>query len=137
MPRTTQQIIHDMDGFAPIDGSWRRLDDLVGELFQQSVTAEGITAALRVFERFPTGDGAGVLWSIVHGLESLPDYEPHLVASVRRRPSEPGVIMLHRILKTGQKDAGEVSIHSVLSEVAARPATEPSIRRYAESFLQT
>jgi hypothetical protein len=137
MPRTTQQIIQDIDEFIPVDGSWRRLDDLLGELFQQPVTVEGITAALRVFERFPTGDGAGVLWSIVHGLESLPDYESHLVASVRRRPSELGVIMLHRIQKAGQTDADGVSIHSILVDVAARSETEPSIRRYAQDFLQS
>jgi hypothetical protein len=137
MPRTTTQIVHDIDQFVPVDGSWTHLDVLIGELFRQPITSECIAAALRVFERFPTEHGGGVLWSIVHGLESHPDYESHLVASVRRRPSELGVIMLHRILKIGQKDAGGVSIHSILSTVAASSEVEPSTWRYAEKFMQT
>ena len=80
---------------------------------------------LRVFERFPLDDGAGVAWSIVHGLESLPGYEPHLVDSLRRRPSELGVVMLNRMLNVGQLAAGDVEIHALLGEIAARSDIEP------------
>ena len=60
---------------------------------------------LRVFERYPDEDGAGVFWSIVHGLEALPGYEPFLVESYSKRaPSEFGVIMLGRILNSGQRE---------------------------------
>jgi hypothetical protein len=51
-----------------------------------------------VFERFPDEDGAGVFWSIVHGIESLDvDYEQTLRASLARRPSRMGQIMLRRL----------------------------------------
>jgi hypothetical protein len=136
MIRSAATILRDIDGFMPTDGSWLRLDDLLNELFQQPVDAEGIKAMLRVFERFPLDKAAGPAWSIVHGLESLPGYEPYLVDSLRRRPSELGVVMLNRMLNVGQLAAGDVDIHALLDEIAARPDTEPSIREYAESFLR-
>jgi hypothetical protein len=136
MTRPTATIVREIDGFMPTDGSWLRLDDLLGELYQQPVDAQGIAAMLRVFERFPLDDGAGVAWSIVHGLESLPGYEPYLVDSLRRRPSELGVVMLNRMLNVGQLAAGDVGIHALLGEIAARSDIEPSIRECAESFLR-
>jgi hypothetical protein len=51
-----------------------------------------------VFERFPDTDGAGVLWSIVHGVESLGcDYEQPLRESLGRSGSEMAEIMLDRL----------------------------------------
>ncbi len=136
MQRTSLQIIQDIEQFVPIDGSWLRLEDLLSELFQRTVGREGIVAMLGVLERFPTEDGAGVFWSIVHGLESLPGYEPYLIESVRRRPSDLGLVMLHRILNSGQSDAGGISIRSVLLEVVTNPEAETSVREQAESFLR-
>lgn len=74
------------------------LDASVRELFQLPDAEMGIDTLLRVFERFPTKDGFGVFWSIVHGLESLAGrYEPKLVASVRRAPSGFSVMMVNRL----------------------------------------
>ncbi|HEU5138075.1 MAG TPA: hypothetical protein VFU13_23220 [Steroidobacteraceae bacterium] len=136
MIRPAAEILRDIDGFMPTDGSWLRLDDLLGELFQQPVDAEGIKAMLRVFERFPLDEAVGPAWSIVHGLESLPGYEPYLVDSLRRRPSELGVVMLNRMLNVGQLAAGDADIHALLREIAARSDIEPSIRECAGSFLR-
>ena len=72
--------------FEPEDGSWLAPDGLLGELFQAGAGTQGIDAMLAVFERHPTEDGAGVFWSIVPGLESLPGYEPARVGSGVTRP---------------------------------------------------
>lgn len=62
------------------------------------ITPEHLPVIFGVFERFPAEDGAGVLWSIVHGIESLPlDYEPALRESYRRMPSEMAEIMVVRL----------------------------------------
>ena len=58
-----------------------------------------------VFERFPDEDGAGVLWSIVHGVEGLDlDYEQPLRDSLARQRSDMGKIMLGRLERS--KKAG-------------------------------
>ena len=101
--RPVSEIIAALERFQPSNGNWLALDALLEELFQCGSASLGIKAMLEVFEQFPTEDGAGVFWSIVHGLESLDGYERRLVESVRRAPSEFSLIMVHRhiILSAG------------------------------------
>lgn len=81
-------------------GNWRPLDDLLDELWSRGLAAGSLPILFGVFERFPEDDGAGVLWSIVHGIESLPiDYEPALRESLRRKSSFMGRAMLERVVK--------------------------------------
>jgi hypothetical protein len=98
MERTADQIITDIRDFQPVGGNWRQLDDLFEELWATGLAVRHIRDLLAVLERFPVDDGAGVLWSVVHGVESLPGREPELIRSVRRKPSELGVTMIGRLL---------------------------------------
>lgn len=94
LSETLQQIEH----FSPRDGDWRPLDALLDELWASGdVGADVLPVLFGVFERFPEDDGAGVLWSIVHGIEALPiDYVPALRQSHQRNPSLMSDIMLSR-----------------------------------------
>lgn len=74
------------------------LADLLGKLWQAGVPNRALPVLFGVFERFPDDDGAGVLWSIVHGVEGLDlDYEDLLRDSLARQPSCMGKIMLGRL----------------------------------------
>lgn len=96
--RDADDILRDIERFRPVDGVWLPLDGLLDELWNAGVPAHALPALFGVFERFPDDDGAGVLWSIVHGVEALDfDYEPALRASLARRPSLMGGIMLGRL----------------------------------------
>ena len=90
---------------------------------------EAIREMLRVFERFPNDDGAGVFWSIVHGLEALPDYEVEVLTSVRRVPSDMGVTMLGRLLNAGCNDINGMPIRAILQEVITRSDAVAKQRR--------
>lgn len=58
-----------------------------------------------VFERFPNDDDAGVLWSIVHGLDATNlDYGPALKTSLVRRPSLMANIMADRLERANPLD---------------------------------
>ena len=97
MPRTVDDILGDLDAFRPSDGVWLPLDGLLAELWEAGVSPRELPPLFSVFERFPNDDGAGVLWSIVHGVEGLDlDYEAPLRASVARQPSHMGKVMLGR-----------------------------------------
>jgi hypothetical protein len=101
MPRATHDILQDIEAFRPSGGVWLPLDGLLPELWDAGVTAGALPTLFGVFERFPEDDGAGVLWSIVHGVESLDlDYEQPLRDSLARQPSEMGAIMLARLEKS-------------------------------------
>lgn len=93
-------ILRDVDQFTPVDGNWRRLDDLLEELWASGIREGHLPTLFRVFERFPADDGAGVLWSIVHGIEGLDfDYQVQLRESIARQPSLMGKVMLERLEK--------------------------------------
>lgn len=105
MPRSIDDILRDIEAFRPVDGMWLPLDRLLVELWDAGVPARALPTLFGVFERFPNDDGAGVLWSIVHGVERLDlDYEQPLRASLARRPSHMGKVMLGRLERS--KSAG-------------------------------
>jgi hypothetical protein len=98
--RIEKDILEDIAGFAPDEGDWRALDDLLLELWAAPPTRAALPVLFGVFERFPGDDGAGVFWSIVHGVEhAFPEYEPELRDSLARSASEMGAIMLRRSVK--------------------------------------
>jgi hypothetical protein len=131
VPRTITSIARDIAKFAPTgDGNWRRLDELLDELWQAGEPEQAIPEMLGVFERYPEEDGYGVMWSIVHGLEKLPNYEPALLASLARQPSELGITMVGRMLNAGVTQIGGVSLLLTLREIAGT-ATSAHIREAA------
>jgi hypothetical protein len=119
MARTVSEIIVAIEAFQPSDGKWLPLDALLEELFQSGSASNGIDAMLHVFERYPTDDGAGVFWAILHGLESLPgQYETKLVQSLRRIPSRMALTMVCRLLNGGPT-ASFMALEPRMNELAA------------------
>ena len=98
MTRDVDDILREIEAFRPVSGDWLQLDTLLSELWSLSVPPRALPSLFAVFERFPEGDGAGVMWSIIHGIEALGiDYESALRSSLARRPSDMGKVMLDRL----------------------------------------
>ena len=127
--RTSRDIIGDINRFEPENENWLRLDALLNELWESGDQDNYITELFNVFERFPDEDGAGVFWSIVHGVESLKSYEMQLVDSLNRQPSEMGLIMLRRIKSTGTKTIGGIEISKVVDDLISNERTTPTLKR--------
>ena len=136
MARPTEDVAADIDAFQPTGGNWLGLEALLEELWKEGSPQAAIPEMLRVFERFPDDDGAGVFWSIVHGLEALPGYEAELLTSVRRVPSDMGVTMLGRLLNAGCNDINGVPTRHVLEEIITRSDAGADARDTARSFLE-
>lgn len=99
--RTEQEIIADISQFTPASGNWFPLEVLLEELWAVGVSDHLLPALFSVFERFPDDDGAGVFWSIVHGVEHLDlPYEAVLRSSLARQHSTMGALMLKRLENT-------------------------------------
>lgn len=98
MPRPVDDILQEIETFRPLGGVWLPLDELLAELWDVGVPIRALPTLFGVFERFPDDDGAGVLWSIVHGVEGLDvEYEPQLRESLERAPSQMAKLMLERL----------------------------------------
>jgi hypothetical protein len=131
MARSSAQVVADLEAFRPSDGNWRPLDDLLEELCETGRAEEHVRDLLAILERFPEDIGAGVLWGVVHILESLPGYEPELVRSVQRRPSELAITMVRRLLNVGTTQVAGFSLRDLLASVASNPAVPESVRETA------
>jgi hypothetical protein len=132
--RTADRIVTDIRTFQPTGGNWRPLDGLLAELWSTGEAARHVSELLAVLGRFPEEDGAGVLWSVAHGVESLPGYEAELVRSVRQWPSELGVTMVGRLLNSGVTQAGGVSLIDLLREVAASATAPERVKKTAAGW---
>ncbi|BDB29678.1 hypothetical protein Tamer19_06710 [Cupriavidus sp. TA19] len=128
------EIAHDIASFVAKEDNWLPLDSLVAEPWQAGYPEQAIPQLLSVFERYPEEDGFGVVWTVLHGLESLPNYEPELLRSLGRQPSEFGICMVGRLINSGIREVGGISLTDTLRELAAA-ARSPRLRETAVGFV--
>ncbi|MGI4788353.1 MAG: hypothetical protein ACRYFS_05830 [Janthinobacterium lividum] len=132
----TNEIIEAIKQYQPEQDNWQGLDKLLEQLWKTGEPSKGIGELFDVLERFPVHDGYGVFWSIVHGLEHLPDYEPFLVNSLRRQPTEFNVLMVNRVFNAGQSNVGGVNILTLLREVLTHPKATGQAKQDAEEYIK-
>ena len=136
MSRPISKICTDIDAFTPIDDEWLPLDDLIAEALDHSDASAAYSHLLNVFSRFPDDDGAGVFWSIIHGLETFPDYQPTLLAAIRAQPTDLTLTMVNRMLNGGETHVGDTPWLSVLQSIAENDAYSQTVRATASRFVE-
>jgi hypothetical protein len=135
MVRTHNAIVAELNSFAPPNDDWDQLQSILDELWKNGVPTNAMPDLLALFERYPVDeDGCGVFWSALHGLESLPGYETHLLQSVENTPSEFGVMMLGRMLNAHMDKIDGKSIVSALAAVADSAAAPDRVRKLAAKY---
>jgi hypothetical protein len=133
--RPVADIISAIETFEPANGDWLPLDALLEELFESGSAGQGIDAMLGIFERYPSEDGTGVFWAVVHGLESLPGYEDRLIESITKAPSPFPLLMVHRLLNSGHEEIGDRNLLVLLEQVAGDEKVSPATRLKAQKYL--
>lgn len=126
-------IAEEIDAFSPSDGNWLGLDRAVSTL--NDIDDEIIAACLRVFERYPEDDGAGVFFTIIHTLEHFGGYESALASSVRRNPNQWNLLMLNRMLDADIDAAGDYTIFELLMNVQKGDSLPLKLRELAKDYL--
>tara|TARA_R110000744_G_C19293950_1_gene554964 strand:+ start:105 stop:494 length:390 start_codon:yes stop_codon:yes gene_type:complete len=121
-----KKIISDIESYKSDDGNWLRLDQLVTELWESGNPEIGIDALFGVFEKNPTDDGAGVFWTILHGLETL-EYEQKLYDSLIQKPSHMTITMLKRIENSDSGTIAGKSISELISFIKNNPKIESEL----------
>ena len=76
--KSIKEIIYEIDSFRLVDENWVRLDELLNKLWDSGKSELGINSLFGIFERYPNEDGAGVFWTILHGLETLNMKSPYI-----------------------------------------------------------
>ena len=124
--REVKEIISDIESFKSDEENWLRLDELVTELWESGNPESGIDALFEIFEKNPTEDGAGVFWTILHGLETL-EYEQKLYDSLKKKPSHMTITMLKRIENTNSDTIAGKSISELKNFVKNNPKIESEL----------
>ncbi|UJH68810.1 hypothetical protein [Allomuricauda sp. SCSIO 65647] len=124
--RPIDEIISEIESYESDDGNWLRLDELVTELWESGNPENGIDAMFKIFENNPTDDGAGVFWSILHGLETL-EYEQKLYDSLMEKPSHMTIAMLKRIENTESETIAGKSISELKDLIKNNPKTKTEL----------
>ena len=130
-----QTILDQIDAFQPNEREWIDLEGLLDKLWETNDPEEGIDHLFGVFERFPEDDGEGVFWSIVHGIESLNNYESNLIDSLNRQPSHIGLVMVKRIQNSGQTKVANVKVIDVYKLIIDHKLAPTSVLLNAEKYL--
>jgi hypothetical protein len=104
----------------PRSTGWGELASACAEIQDQGAVLAGADDMFDLMERLDDVD-LGSPGPPVHALESTEAaYEPHLVASIRRKPSPVSVWMVNRILNTERVDRGYLAWPAA---VGCQPAT--------------
>jgi hypothetical protein len=132
-----QNIIVNLDSISSVEDpdELQRLEVNLTQLFASESPELGIDALLRVFERFPEKDGYGIFWSILSGLETLPNYEGKLIESVMRQPSRFSLLMVNRMLNADMTEVKGVNLLNLLKRVAKDEKQSEEIRIEARDFI--
>ena len=138
MEQDVNQVVTEIDAITSVEDTeqLKSLERAITEYFAHSDAAHHVQVWFRLFERFPEEDAYEMFWSILHDIEALPDYDSELIASLGRRPSRFPVLMVNRMLNTGQRSIGDVDLMSLLASVAADETCPSSVREDAESFIE-
>ncbi len=138
MSLEVQKAIAKLDSITTVEDpdELQNLEDSIQQLLASENAELGIDALLRVLERFPTKDGYGIFWSIVHGVETLANYEEKLIESVRRQPSEFSLLMINRMLNARMAEVKGINLVSVLKDVATDERQPEEIRAEARGFVE-
>lgn len=136
-----------------------RLDEALLALSHVRRPELAMDALFGLFERFPAEDAAGLLasiqhvlsgarsqvppsvrhvaafWSALHQLETFNGYEVELVNSLRRAPSEFGLIMLIRLIGGGRQAVGDVDLRDMLRGLSTARDAPPRVRDLARRSI--
>ncbi len=138
MDEGIEALIAEIDALPSVDTAdhLSRLQTLADRYFAAPDAADHLGVWFRLYERFPEDDGLGVFWFILHKIETYSEYNGLVVESVRRRPSQFPVMMLHRLLNAGVRRVGDVELLELLQCVAADEQCLPSVRKSAAGFIE-
>lgn len=132
--KSSQTIINSISNFDPFTSEWIELDHLLDKLCHTGEQNKHIGELFKVFERFPNADGDGVLWSFIHALESIQNYEGELLKSLQTQPSDMGLIMLNRIKNSGENKIEGIEIDQLIQQLKTHPRISPSTLIFLEEL---
>lgn len=133
-PRGVDDVLAALSALAPPLDPARvvALDAALAAVARLDDPSPCVPALLAVLERFEQPDEP--LWGVLHALEDIPGYEPRLVESVRRAPSELGLTMVSRLLNDDVDEVDGMPLVALLEEIALDARRSEAVRAEAREL---
>jgi hypothetical protein len=138
MTNSINTVIRALEDFVPNDDD----PDDIARIYQIFDGFENLPfreqaadAIFGLIERFPDAD-FGAPGPLVHELEATPGYEPHLVRSLRRKPTALTVWMLNRILNSNLTESSRTAWIKELRDASQNSMAPESARELAKEFME-
>ena len=139
MALTTDEMIAALDAFeadSECEENESRLYPILEGFESVPGAARVVPAMFSLMERFP-GACLGTPGPLVHSIESLGinQYEPLLIKSVQRQPTELNVWMVNRILNSALPLEHRQVLLDLMRSVGGYPKCPPQVAKLAQEFL--
>jgi DNA repair ATPase RecN len=129
-----RDILSKIDSFNIEENSWNELDIHITDLMNTENSEKGIVNLFKILERYHDRDDH-VLWEIGHATEDMKGFEYELVNSLKRQPSDIGIMLLNMIYNTGAKEIGGENMDALLAHLKNHPKSSSSMVSYiTEAF---
>jgi hypothetical protein len=140
MALSSDEMIAALDAFEAVSGydeNQSELYEIVDGFGSLADRARVIPAMFSLMERFPEAY-LGTPGPLVHSIESLGinRYEPLLIESVKRQPTELGVWMLNRILNIALPGEHRERLLELMRSAGRHPKCPARVAGLAEQFLE-
>ena len=127
----TEKVIERLRNFEPSpDGDWSEFIELLDALWKTNNPYVGYRTLFELLEKFDD-DYMECQWSVIHGMEHSGRYEKELIESLRRKPAHLTLVMLSRIINSGEKEIDGIRIQSLLNEIIENHAVNEDQREFA------
>ncbi|WP_062055655.1 hypothetical protein [Aquimarina longa] len=131
-----KDILNKIDSFRLKGSDWSELNELLTDLEKTAHPEKGIVTLFKVLERYHDRDDH-VLWEVGHAVEDMKGFKQELVNSLKRQPSDIGIMILNAYYNDGVKEIGNESMTDILKHLENHPKSSDSMISYIkEAFEQ-
>ncbi len=142
MARSLAEITADFDALSEADfdildftaDGLDRLKALTAELVAAVPPETAMPILFGVMERLQDCD-LGSPGPLVTAIEMMPQYEKHLIASVKRKPTHLNLLMVNRLLNVTEDEATRRELRELFVQALKHAEASPATKSQAEDFL--
>lgn len=135
MEKHSTRIIREIQQLEVLEENLTKLDSLIQELFTVKLDESDVPFLLETLVKFQEIESYGVLWGILHGIESIKNNETYLIESVKQSPTEMTILMINRLINGGVNQVNDDVLLQLLKDISENQAVNEEIRNQAGSFL--
>lgn len=131
---STIKSINSVEDVEQLDLLQSSLDSL---FVSEKLTKEETEVLFGLYEKFPTSDGYGLFWSILHKIEASDNYKSLLIESIQRQPTLFTLLMIERMINSSTYFVGDINLLNLLSQVANDKNQLEILRQDAQDFIDS